>query len=138
MHHRRSAGPRSVRLVWRLELFQGGNDLGPLLAPFALRVRRVGDLEAHVFTPDVHREYTEDGVRHQPHPDLGAGIWMVHRLTLAPTQTAGEMLELSVRGVDVALTLGQVEVDGVELLGIAQSEGTPVALPALRSLSRLN
>ena len=36
--------------------------LGPLQAPFALRLHRLGDTEAHVFTPDVHREYSEDGL----------------------------------------------------------------------------
>lgn len=130
--------PRTLRLVWRLEFFQGGNDLGPLQAPFALRLHRLGDTEAHVFTPDIHREYSENGLRHLPHPDLGAGIWMSHRVTLPPAQTTSEVLELAVRGLDVALTLGQLEIDGTELLGVSQTQGTPVIVPAARPLSRLN
>ncbi|GHF36076.1 hypothetical protein HNQ07_001378 [Deinococcus metalli] len=132
------SGPRQVRVVWRLEVFQGGMDLGPLQAPFALRLHRCGDPEAHVFTPDVHREYAEDGLRHVPHANLKAGIWMSHRVTLPAAQGPDEVLELGVRGLDVALTLGQIEVDGVDLLGVAQTQGTPVVLPTPRALSRLN
>lgn len=132
------AQPRVLRVVWRLEFFQGGNGLGPLQAPFALRLHRLGDTEAHVFTPDVHREYSEDGLRHLPHPDLGAGIWMSHRVTLPPAKTATDVLELAVRGLDVALTLGQLEIDGTELLGVSQTEGAPVIVPSARPLSRLN
>ncbi|PNY79772.1 AAA family ATPase [Deinococcus koreensis] len=109
--------PRLIQLVWRLDMFQGGNDLGPLRAPFALRLHRLGDPEAHVFAPELHRDYLEDGLRHVAHPDLGTGQWMVHRLTLPPAREPHEVLELNVRGLDVALSLGRLEIDGTELLG---------------------
>lgn len=116
---------RVIELVWRLDVFQGGNDLGPLQAPFALRLQRLGDADAHVFTPDVHRDYLEDGVRHLPHPDVATGTWLAHRITLPPARQAQEVLELSVRGLDVALTLGRLVVNGTDLLGTAHGATVP-------------
>ena len=63
---------------------------------------------------------------------------MSHRVTLPPAKTATDVLELAVRGLDVALTLGQLEIDGTELLGVSQTEGAPVIVPSARPLSRLN
>ncbi|WP_420593593.1 AAA family ATPase [Deinococcus sp.] len=109
--------PTSVRLLWRLDVYGGGEELGPALAPFALRVG-APQAPAHVLLPGGSGEYQEQGRPHRPLPGVGLGGWMEHDLTLDWGQTPTRTLELSVRAVNLALTLKAVIVGNQNMLAI--------------------
>lgn len=112
-----------VRLVWRLDIFNGGQELGPARAPFPLRLRALGTEGAHVFMPHVSTGFVEDDIHHHNHAEIGVGYWMEHRLKLSVAEAAARILELSVRAVDVSLTIGLLSWNGYKLLPLqAQTE----------------
>ena len=104
------------RLVWRLDIFNGGYELGPTLVPFPLRVRALGAELAHVFMPHESASFTEDGLAHHNDADIVLGGWMEHRVKLSAAEAAASTLELSVRAVDVSLTIGMLSWNGYKLL----------------------
>ncbi|MBB5233872.1 hypothetical protein HNQ09_001310 [Deinococcus budaensis] len=105
-----------LRLVWRLDVFSGGEELGPPRLPFPLRLRLVDTPLAHVLTRAPTPDYLEDGVRHTVHAGATEGHWMEHRVTLTCRAGSAPTLELSVRALDVALTLGALSWQGRDLL----------------------
>ncbi|TDE86161.1 SARP family transcriptional regulator [Deinococcus sp. S9] len=107
-----------LRLVWRLDVFSGGEELGPARTPFPLRVALQGANTAYVLARSATPDYLEDGVRHIVHPAAGLGQWTEHRLTF-PASGEEQTLELSVRALDVALTLGALSWQGQALLPFA-------------------
>ncbi len=112
-----------VRLVWRLDIFNSGHELGPTLVPFPLRLRALGTPGAHVFMPHVSTAFTEEDVEHRNNADIGVGYWMEHRFKLSAAELAARTLELSVRAVDVSLTIGLLSWGGYTLLPLqAQAE----------------
>lgn len=104
-----------LRLVWRLDVFSSGEELGPARTPFPLRVALCGANTAHVLTRTATPDYLEDGVHHVVHPSASLGQWTEHRLTF-PANREAQILELSVRALDVALTLGALSWQRQELL----------------------
>lgn len=120
-------GPRGdveaeLRLTWRLDVFSGGEELGPLRLPFPLRLR-LGDAPlAHVLTRAATPDYLEDSVRHTVHTDVAEGQWMEHRLTFSCPPGTAPTLELSVRALDVALTLGALSWQGRDLLPLVSGQ----------------
>ncbi|UQN09692.1 AAA family ATPase [Deinococcus sp. QL22] len=111
---RMSLLPLSIRLMWRLDVYGGGEELGPMLAPFALRLGLQGSKTAQVLVPFEQDHYHEGGIRHHVHSNVALGSWMEHGLTLedSPAQT----LELSVRAVNVSLTIKAIFVNEQNLL----------------------
>ncbi|WP_424950472.1 AAA family ATPase [Deinococcus sp.] len=113
-----------LRLVWRLDVFGGGEELGPSQAPFPLRLTPVRpeplsvssprrgtaarDGSAFVFTPQRSGEYREGHLTCHLQPEVQLGQWMEHRLGGAAWQGAIGA-EISVRALDVALTIGLIE-----------------------------
>jgi len=139
-----------LRLTWRLDVFSSGEELGPARAPFPLRLR-LGEADvAHVLTRGASPDYLEDGVQHIVHADASEEQWMEHCLTFTLPPGAGHSaqvhtLELSVRALDVALTLGSLSWQGRELLPLAfsvpgqrqqngQAQPEPPQTPGTRSL----
>ena len=106
--------PSSVRVLWRLDVYGGGEELGPTLAPFPLRLSASRD-EAQVLMPAAAASYQEEGRRHQVQSDVALGCWMEHELPLS-VDPDSRFLELSVRAVNLALTLSAVQVGGRNLL----------------------
>ena len=113
---RRAGAAQELRLVWRLDLYRGGEELGPQVSPYPLRVRYVGAPVAYVLCPLDASPYEEEAVCHLPCPDIQLGAWMEHRLRLTAPQAAGLTLELSSRAVDLALSVAALEWEGVNLL----------------------
>jgi AAA ATPase domain len=111
-----ASGSPTLLLRWRLDLYRGGTELGPARLPFALRLSAVGSGQAHVLAPDRAGRYTEDGVEHQVLEECVVGDWMDDRLTLTPEELAAGVLELSIRAVDVALTIKELVWCGHSLL----------------------
>lgn len=105
-----------LRLVWRLDVFSGGEELGPPRLPFPLRLRLTDAPLAHVLTRAPAPDYLEDGVRHTVHAGATEGHWMEHRVALTCRAGTAPTLELSVRALDVALTLGALSWQGRDLL----------------------
>ncbi|WP_407541111.1 AAA family ATPase [Deinococcus radiomollis] len=115
------SGP--LRLVWRLDVFGGGEELCPSLPPFPLRLTpvrlgvpqrprsgRVGQTQpatAFTFTPRQGGEYHEGHLTCKPQPGVVIGHWMEHRLG-GPEWQGATGLDLSVRALDVALTIGVI------------------------------
>ncbi|MEF2278531.1 AAA family ATPase [Deinococcus sp. YIM 134068] len=121
--------PAELRLLWRLDLYRGGEELGPTVPPFALRVTVPGSGVAHVLRPGGPCLYREEDAAQVAHAGVGLGAWMEHHLHLGPEEVgAGTgVLELSVRAVDLALTLAAVRWNGRDL---------PLAAPVTRPHSR--
>ena len=107
--------PGSVRLLWRLDMYGGGEELGPALVPFALRLAAAGSHEAQVLLPAGLGSYQEQGRQHRVHSDVALGCWMKHDLPLT-FDPDSRTLELSVRAVNLALTLGAVQIGQQNLL----------------------
>ncbi|WP_019587881.1 AAA family ATPase [Deinococcus apachensis] len=122
------SGEAELHLVWRLDMFSGGEELGPQQLPFPLRVELLGSGTAHVLTRTATSDYLEGEVRHTIH-EAATEQWMEHHLTFPAPAADGAILELSVRALDVALTLGALTWQGQNLL-VAASD------PALRSAQR--
>jgi hypothetical protein len=114
----------TLRLVWRLDVFSGGEELMPSLTPFPLRltpVRPGGPLRlrtgrsshaepetAFTFTPRPVGQYREGHLICRPQPGVVFGQWMEHHLG-GPDWQGATGLDLSVRALDVALTIGLIE-----------------------------
>ncbi len=112
-----------LRLVWRLDVFGGGEELRPSQSPFPLRLLPIRPLAlqdaarevpasaekqaAFVFTPRQIAPYNEDGLQCLPQPGVIPGHWMEHRLEGLEWQGATGV-EISVRALDVALTIGVI------------------------------
>lgn len=126
----RIPGGGELRLVWRLDVFSGGEELGPAQLPFPLRLGLLGQETAHVLTRSAAPDYLEERVCHVVHADVTVGQWLEHRLTLPAASETGDVLELSVRALDVALTLGSLTWQGQELLSVPAS---PAARPDERA-----
>ncbi|WP_407569397.1 AAA family ATPase [Deinococcus altitudinis] len=148
------SGPLSgtLRLVWRLDVFNGGEELRPSLPPFPLRLTpvrpgvplrlRSGQAShaepetAFTFTPRQVGEYHEGHLTCKPQPGVVIGQWMEHHLG-GPDWQGATGLDLSVRALDVALTIGVIEVTppgqadtgprSANLL-VSSPPGTPVRL----------
>lgn len=112
----RAGAAQELRLVWRLDLYRGGEELGPPVSPYPLRIGYVGAPVAYVLCPLDASPYEEEAVCHLPCPDIQLGAWMEHRLRLTAPQAAGLTLELSSRAVDLALNVAALEWEGVNLL----------------------
>lgn len=104
----------SIRLLWRLDVYGGGEELGPALTPFALRLSAQGSKVAQVLTPYELGDYCEGGVAHRVQSNVALGSWMEHHLTLE--DSAIRTLELSVRAVNVSLTIRAVRLNEHNLL----------------------
>lgn len=104
----------SVRLLWRLDVYGGGEELGPALTPFALRLGVQGGKVAQVLIPYELGDYREEGISHQVHSNVTLGSWMEHELTL--DDPAARTLELSVRAVNVSLTVKALRLNEQNLL----------------------
>ena len=114
----------TLRLVWRLDVFGGGEELRPSLPPFPLRLTpvrpgvplrlRSGQAShaepetAFTFTPRQVGEYHEGHLTCKPQPGVVLGQWMEHSLG-GPDWQGATGLDLSVRALDVALTIGVIE-----------------------------
>lgn len=97
------------RLVARVDLFRGADELGPLRAAYPLGLR-AGNGARTVFSPSaLVPEYDEDGVRHRV-----LGVPLGRWFEATGVGDAGE-LEISVRALDVALTVGSLEWNGAAI-----------------------
>ena len=103
-------GDFELRLIWRLDVFHPGLHLNPLEAPFALRLRRPGERTAHTFTPGVSQPYEEDGTLNLGAPDVEIGVWMETYVPFKRQVAGNGSLDLSVRGLDVSLTIGAMDI----------------------------
>ena len=113
-----------LRLVWRLDVFSGGEELHPSQNPFPLRLlpirpsalRGAGreapassdEQTAFVFTPRQIAPYTEGRLSCLPQPGVIPGHWMEHRLD-GQEWLGATGVEISVRALDVVLTIGVIE-----------------------------
>ena len=114
----------TLRLVWRLDVFSGGEELRPSLPPFPLRLTpvrpgvplrlrsgRASHAEpetAFTFAPRQVGDYHEGHLTCKPQPGVVIGQWMEHHLG-GPDWQGATGLDLSVRALDVALTIGVIE-----------------------------
>ena len=106
-----------LRLVWRLDVFGGGEELRPSQNPFPLRLIPVGAEQAasgqsglapaFVFTPHASTDYREQHLNCLLQPGVELGQWMEHRLS-GPEWQGATGAEISVRALDVALTIGMI------------------------------
>ena len=106
-----------LRLVWRLDVFGGGEELRPSQNPFPLRLIPVGAelaasgrsglAPAFVFTPHASADYREQHLNCLLQPGVELGQWMEHRLS-GPEWQGATGAEISVRALDVALTIGLI------------------------------
>jgi len=112
-----------LRLVWRLDVFGGGEELRPSQNPFPLRLVPVragavarstsgsaepsGQATAFVFSPRASGDYREQHLNCLPQPGVKLGQWMEHRLS-GPEWQGATGAEISVRALDVALTVGVI------------------------------
>jgi AAA ATPase domain len=126
-----------LRLVWRLDVFGGGEELRPSQNPFPLRLTPVRAQKsaknstrgavaaekraAFVFSPQRGGDYREQNLTCRPQPGVELGHWLEHRLSGPEWQGATEV-EISVRALDVALTIGVIESE----------EGNLIAQPAVQ------
>jgi hypothetical protein len=136
----RDAPTLTLRVVWRLDVFHGGHELGPSQVAFPLRFAVPGADGARVLTPDAMPDYTEEGQRQGVHSDVILGAWMQHELVFNLAGQSAERLELHMRALDLALTLGEMSLNGQPLLPLAAAperlgagirEDRPAALPPL-------
>ena len=112
-----------LRLVWRLDVFGGGEELRPSQNPFPLRLIPVragavarstsssaepsGQATAFVFSPRASGDYREQHLNCLLQPGVELGQWMEHRLS-GPEWQGATGAEISVRALDVALTIGVI------------------------------
>jgi len=108
----------TLRLIWRLDVFNSGQDLFPIQVPFALRLHLRNTSSAQVFNPETFDPYFEDGLEHRIARDVHLEGWMEHTLSLSAPPEGG-LLELCARALDVALVVGLLEWNGQNLLGKA-------------------
>lgn len=109
----------TLRVVWRLDVFHGGHELGPSQVAFPLRFAVPGADGARVLTPEPTPDYTEEGQRQVVHSDVALGTWMQHELVFNLAGQAAERLELHARALDLALTVGELSLNGQPLLPLA-------------------
>ncbi|ULH14498.1 hypothetical protein MF271_10685 [Deinococcus sp. KNUC1210] len=128
-----------LELTWRLDVFGGGEELRPSRTPFPLRIkalrpadrqgRQAGHQsgpslpdweqgEVYLFSPRVHSDFHEGALSYLAQPGVQTGQWMTHRLSGLQGVTG---LHLSVRALDVSLSIGQLTVAGRRLLPIDPS-----------------
>ena len=145
-----------LQLTWRLDVFNGGEELRPSRTPFPLRLKllyaadrtgqgRTGRLpraaghqdgpdweqgDAYIFSPRVCGDFREGPINYLAQPGVATGQWMTHRLTGLQGVTG---LHLSVRALDVSLSIGQLSVADRSLLPI-DPDGR-AALSALDSVA---
>ncbi|MDV6375991.1 AAA family ATPase [Deinococcus arenicola] len=137
----RDAPSLTLRVVWRLDVFHGGHELGPNQASFPLRFCVPGADGARVLTPEDVADYTEEGLSQQVVTNVVLGNWMEHELTFNVAGKAPERLDLAVRALDLALTIGELSLNGQPLLPMITTPehlgvlGSREALPALHSLA---
>ncbi len=106
-----------LKIVWRLDGFNGGYDTLPYEVPYPLGARLIRTGDAHLFGLEPFPPFQEGTLTFQSvaEPVHSSG-WMEHRLPLCAQE--GETLELSVRALDVALLIGQLEWCGHSLLRV--------------------
>lgn len=137
----RDAPVLTLRVVWRLDVFHGGHELGPSQVAFPLRFAVPGADGARVLTPDATPDYAEEGQRQEVHSDVTLGTWLRHDLVFNLAGQPAERLELHVRALDLALTIGELSLNGQPLLPLAAAperlgvagvrEDRPAAAPPL-------
>jgi hypothetical protein len=122
----------TLRLVWRLDVFSGGEELRPSLSPFPLRLMPVqaapalktgprGPLKpvkrpAFVFVPQRSKDYQEQHLDYRVQPGVEVGQWMEHVLS-GPAWQGATGVDISVRALDVALSIGVIEQDNPQFIG---------------------
>jgi len=118
-----------LKLVWRLDEFCGGYDTLPCEIPYPLGARLTRSGDAHLLSLEPFPPFLEGELELRPvlEPVHQFG-WMEHRLPLCALE--GETLELSVRALDVALLIGQLEWCGHSLLGVPSPHSHPSVLHA--------
>lgn len=137
----RDAPTLTLRVVWRLDVFHGGHELGPNHASFPLRFSILGADGARVLTPEAGADYTEEGLLQQVASDVTLGGWMEHELSFNVAGQPVGRLELAVRALDLALTIGELNLNGQSILPLATTPerlgvtGDRENLPALRPLA---
>lgn len=110
---------QELRIVWRLDVFAGGEELHPSHVAFPLRLMPInggGSIEqplAFVFAPQTGNQYHEQELFHKLQPGVELGVWMEHRLSGKAWQGA-TAVEISIRALDVALTIGVIETDATD------------------------
>jgi len=135
-----------LQLVWRLDVFGGGEELRPSQTPFPLRLIPVRSgpgggaapvqTSASVFTPRAADGYREQHLDCTVQPGVELGQWMEHRLS-GPEWQGATGAEISVRALDVALTIGAIGPVGSVLAAATgqqagQDQGNlPAPLPPL-------
>lgn len=115
----------TLRLVWRLDVFHAGHELGPGQMAFPLRFSVPGADAAQVLTPDSPGDYTEEGQRQQVGADVTLGGWMEHELYFNLAGQAAGRLDLQVRALDLALTIGELSLNGQSILPLTAAPERP-------------
>ncbi|MFK7601155.1 AAA family ATPase [Deinococcus sp. SM5_A1] len=123
--HLRGASALTLRLVWRLDVFHAGHELGPGQMAFPLRFSVPGADGAQVLTPDVPGDYTEEGQRQRVSADVTLGGWMQHELHFNMAGQAAERLDLQVRALDLALTIAELSLNGHSILPLTAAPERP-------------
>ncbi len=135
------SGDDDLHMVWRLDVFGGGEELRPSQTPFPLSVRllrgagvqaggqpRVGQGseqgEARVYSPRIARSFSEGPLTYLAQPGVVVGQWMQHRIGGAALLGA-TALHLSVRALDVSLSIGGLWIGGCKLLPVEQGRAWP-------------
>ncbi|QFP77966.1 AAA family ATPase [Deinococcus sp. AJ005] len=137
----RDAPTLILRLVWRLDVFHAGYELGPHQMAFPLRFAVPGADGARVLTPDAPGDYTEEGQRQLVGADVTLGGWMEHELHFNMAGQAAERLDLHVRALDLALTIGELSLNGHTILPLTAAPerlggaGSQDSSPVPRSLA---
>jgi hypothetical protein len=96
------------RLVARIDVFRGGEELGARAAPYALGLC-IGGGDRMVLRPDQVADYVEGGVRHRVVGGVPVGRWF------ELSGTARGPVELSVRALDVVVTVGRLDLGGQDV-----------------------
>ncbi|CAM3519395.1 AAA family ATPase [Deinococcus frigens] len=121
----RDAPSITLRLVWRLDVFHAGHELGPSQVSFPLRFSIPGADGAQVLTPDAPGDYTEEGQRQYAGANVTLGGWMEHELRFNMAGHAAERLDLQVRALDLALTIGELSLNGQLILPLTAAPKRP-------------
>lgn len=98
------------RLVMRVDVFRTGADLGAPEVPYAFGMR-FGGGDRMVVSPEPLPDHVEDGVQNRAVGSVPLGHWF----ELSGRGPGGD-LELSVRGLDVAIAVGVLECGGQQVL----------------------
>jgi AAA ATPase domain len=117
----------ALRLIWRLDLFSGGEELRPSLSPFPLRLMpvqaapalktgprgpaKVQKRAAFVYVPQRGKDYQEQHLEYRVQPGVEVGQWMEHVLS-GPEWQGATGVDISVRALDVALSIGVLSNEG--------------------------